>query len=153
MCMHDMKLQPAPLVLHVPGVMDMSLHVYLQVNLSPGLHRSDVPLEEQYLPRQLVHDLLNLKGLAPGGAFHPNTHPGLRDVSLHPDAVTVGAASCQEGVCNSEAKCDARPECGLCHRCRTEDQDRVLSALVAEHRGGELLQCFCIGQQLCLSLQ
>jgi hypothetical protein len=104
--------------------------------MSPGLYRSDVPLRKQYLPRQLVYDLLSLKGLAPGGTWHPNTPPELRDASLHPDAVTLGAVSCQDGWCNSEAKCDAQPTCGLCHRCRTQEQDGILSNLVAEHKGG-----------------
>jgi hypothetical protein len=102
--------------------------------MSPGLFRPDLALEHQLLSRKLVHDLLVLKGLAPGGHHHPFTAPGLLNLTFHPDAVAVGEPECAGGCATAEA-CGSQEACMLCRRCRSEWQNGVLRRGMAEHLG------------------
>lgn len=93
-----------------------------------------MPLEEQLLSRKLVHDLLQLKGLAPGGHNHQFTPPGLLNLTFHPDAVALGEQECATG-CNTASACNSKEACMLCHSCRSAWQNGVLQRVMAEHLG------------------
>lgn len=103
--------------------------------MSPGLFRPDIPLADQLLSRRLVHDLLHLKGLAPGGHYHQFTPQGVMDLSHHPDAVALGEAACAGG-CSSAADCSSNEACLLCRSCRSAWQNEVLQRVMSEHHGG-----------------
>jgi hypothetical protein len=102
--------------------------------MSPGLYRLDAPLEQQLLSRQLVHDLLHLKGIAPGGHAHQFTPQLLRDLAYNSDGVALGEPACAGG-CSTAADCHARPACMLCRACRSAWQNGVLQRVAAEHLG------------------
>lgn len=102
--------------------------------MSPGLFRPDMPLEEQLLSRRLVHDLLHLKGLAPGGHHHQFTPQGLLNLTFHPDAVALGEEECAGG-CGTAADCNIKEVCLLCRSCRSAWQNGVLQRVMAEHQG------------------
>lgn len=111
--------------------------------MSPGLFRPDMPLQEQLLSRKLVHDLLLLKGLGPGGHHHQFTPPGLLNLTFHPDAVAVGEPDCAGGCATAEA-CHSKEACMLCRSCRSEWQNGVLRRVMAEHLG-ECVRGVCAG--------
>lgn len=101
--------------------------------MSPGLFRPDAPLDQQLLSRTLVHDLLALKGLAPGGINHQFSPPGLLDLTHHPDAIALGEPACA-GNCSTAAQCNTDARCRLCRGCRSEWQNDVLRRVAGEHR-------------------
>lgn len=105
-----------------------------QVNVSPGLHRPDMPLEEQLLSRKLIHDLLLLKGLGPGGHQHQFTPPGLLNITFHPDAIALGEPACAGG-CETAEQCYSKEACMLCRSCRSDWQNAMLQRVMAEHLG------------------
>jgi len=87
------------------------------VNMSPGLFKPHTPRQQQILSRKLVHDLLSLEGLAPGGLLHPFTNPEVAALRFHPDAVMLGQPECGGG-CSTAADCNSKPACVLCRVCR-----------------------------------
>jgi hypothetical protein len=108
--------------------------------VSPGLHRPDMPLEEQLLSRKLIHDLLLLKGLGPGGHHHQFTPPGLLNVTFHPDSIALGEPACAGG-CETAEQCHSKEACMLCRNCRSDWQNGVLQRVMAEHLGEG---CWCV---------
>lgn len=116
-------------------MLDENLDTYLiEVNVSPGLHRPDMPPEEQLLSRKLIHDLLLLKGLGPGGHHHQFTRPGLLNVTFHPDSIALGEPVCAGG-CETAEQCHSKEACMLCRICRSDWQNGVLQRVMAEHLG------------------
>lgn len=104
----------------------------IEVNMSPGLHRHDLPRSEQLLSRKLVHDLVTLKGLAPGGYHHVATGQDLAAIKYHTDGTALGESSCAGG-CDTVADCSSKPECILCRACRSQWQNDMLTRVMAEH--------------------
>jgi hypothetical protein len=102
--------------------------------MSPGLWRPDIPPEEQLLSRQLIHDLLLLKGLGPGGHSHQFTPPALLNLTFDADAIAVGEPSCGGG-CDTAEECHSKEACMLCRGCRSAWQNGVLQRVMAEHLG------------------
>jgi hypothetical protein len=120
----------------------------MQVNVSPGLYRPDLPLAEQLHARKLIHDLLVLKGLGPGGHHHQFTAPGLLNLTFHPDSVALGVAACAGG-CETAAQCHGKEACMLCRSCRSEWQNGVLQRVMAEHLGECCWCCWCSTTSYC----
>lgn len=106
----------------------------LQVNMSPSLYRLDMPPEGQLLLRTLIHDVIQLKGLGPGGLYHDFTPTGLLNLTFHPHSVAVGEAACA-GQCGTKQQCKLDEACMLCRSCRSDWQNLLLQRVVAEHSG------------------